>query len=327
MNCNQDGQSLRDVFCSMVSNYIKLGNSYLNVVKGGDKPLNLYSWDSTKFRIKKDKSFYYVTSYWRDIGDSSTIQDKYKAITLDAEGYNDNDFVICVKNLMPEFDYYGLPDWVGAIDWVDIEYRISKFNIDKFDNGLMPSAMVSIYGQAPEGMTPKAYTQAIANKFTGEGNNDKMLVQLLDSPESKPDVFEFTRERDGEFRELSELATNNIVRVHRFSPALAGLETAGKLGSTQQLRLEYEKFMNSVAIPDYQKPIVNAFNKVIKEYMGLPYKLKVVNLPPIGLSGMIEPAKVMTLNEQREQIGLEMDEDGDRYLNIGNNSNRNTDGI
>ena len=37
-----------------------------------------------------------------------------------------------------------------------------------------------MFGEVPDGMNAQAYVQEIKKRYTGEGNNDKFLVELLD---------------------------------------------------------------------------------------------------------------------------------------------------
>ncbi len=218
----------------------------------------------------------------------------------------------------PEFNFYGLPDYVGALDWIDIEYRMSKYNIDKFDNGFFPSVLIQMFGEVPDGMNAQQYVEKIKEKFTGEANNDKFLVELLDSPEQAASIKEFDRERDGEFMELSQLTTKAIITAHRITPSLAGIETSGKLGSNQQIKDEYDKFMNSVVIPDYQEPLLKVLNRIIKrdtKYNNI--EVGILNVSPVGDSAKVDLNAVITINEARKMLGLEVLEDarGEQFVN------------
>jgi hypothetical protein len=92
---------------------------------------------------------------------------------------------------------------------------MSKYNIDKFDNGFFPSVLIQLFGEVPDGLNAQQYVDKIKEKFTGEANNDKFLVELLDSPEQAASIKEFERERDGEFLELSQMAVKAIITAHR----------------------------------------------------------------------------------------------------------------
>ena len=308
---NPEGQSLYDVFCEWIQSYIITGNYYPHIKKSGDYTA-LYSEDATTVRKSKDTKRAYLSNFWRDIGLSNTPSAEYPVNELEFyDGTSQKEFLIHGMRKYPEFNYYGLPDYVGALDWIDIEYRMSKYNIDKFDNGFFPSVLIQMFGEVPDGMNAQQYVDKIKDKFTGEANNDKFLVELLDSPEQAASIKEFERERDGEFLELSQLTTKAIITAHRITPSLAGIETGGKLGSNQQIKDEYDKFMNSVVIPDFQEPLLKMLNKIISrdtKYGNI--EIGILNVAPVGNSERVDINGVVTINEARKMLGLDALEGG-----------------
>ncbi len=195
-----------------------------------------------------------------------------------------------------------------------------KYNIDKFDNGFFPSALIQAFGEVPDGLNAQQYVEKIKETFTGESDNSKMIIELLDSPEQAANIHEFEREKDGEFTNLSALATDAIVTAHRITPSLAGLETVGKLGSNQQIKNEYDKFMNSVIIPDFQEPLLRVLNRIIKrETIWGNIEVCILNVAPVGNSDRIDVNAITTINEARLMMGMqpfeEDDERGELFVN------------
>jgi hypothetical protein len=324
---NPEGDSLRDVFQQMAQSFIITGNCYPHVKKSGNY-VAIYNEDATTVRKSKDKKTAFLSNFWRDILLDSTPTHQYP-INSDLkffDGKESKEYIIHLMRKTLEFNYYGLPDYVGALDWIDIEYRLSKYNIDKFENGFFPSVLIQMFGDVPEGLNAQQYVEKIKNGYTGEANNDKFIVELLDSPEQAAHIKEFERERDGEFMDLSQLATKNIITAHRITQSLAGLETSGKLGSNQQMRNEYDKFMNSVIIPDFQNPLLRCINSIIKrETKWSNIKISVLNVSPVGVSEEIDVNAVLTINEGRDLLGFEMieDEKGQDIINSNSDSNIN----
>jgi len=317
---NPEGDTLYDVFCDWVQSYVITGNFYPHISKSGEFTA-LYSEDATTVRKSKDKKTAYLSNFWRDIKLNTTPTHQYSVTEIPFyDGTNRKQYLIHGIRKYPEFNYYGLPDYVGALDWIDIEYRMSKYNIDKFDNGFFPSVLMQLFGEVPDGLNAQQYVEKFKEKFTGEGNNDKMVIELLDSPEQAANVKEFDRERDGEFLELSQLATKAIISAHRITPSLAGLETAGKLGSSQQIKEEYEKFMNSVIIPDFQEPLLNMLNKIIARETSFNIKVGILNVAPVGNSDKVDINGVITINEARKMLGMQELEDGRGDLFVNQNS-------
>jgi hypothetical protein len=320
---NPEGDSLYDVFCDWVQSYVITGNFYPHVKKSGDF-VALYSEDATTVRKSKDKKTAYLSNFWRDIKLNTTPTHEYPVYEIPFyDGTMRSNYLIHGMRKYPEFNFYGLPDYVGALDWIDIEYRMSKYNIDKFDNGFFPSVLIQLFGEVPDGLNAQQYVDKIKEKFTGEANNDKFLVELLDSPEQAASIKEFERERDGEFLELSQMAVKAIITAHRITPSLAGLETAGKLGSSQQMREEYDKFMNSVIIPDFQEPLLKCLNKIIERETNYGIKLGILNVAPVGNSEKVDVNGVITINEARKMLGMEELEDGRGELFVNQNAIQN----
>ena len=320
---NPEGDSLYDVFCDWVQSYVITGNFYPHVKKSGDF-VALYSEDATTVRKSKDKKTAYLSNFWRDIRLNTTPTHEYPVYEIPFyDGTKRANYLVHGMRKYPEFNYYGLPDYVGALDWIDIEYRMSKYNIDKFDNGFFPSVLMQLFGEVPDGMNAQTYVEKFKEKFTGESNNDKMIVELLDSPEQAAIIKEFERERDGEFLELSQLAVKSIITAHRITPSLSGLETAGKLGSSQQMREEYDKFMNSVIIPDFQEPLLKILNNIITRETNYGIKVGILNVSPVGNSEKVDINGVITINEARKMLGMEELEGGRGELFVNQNSIEN----
>ena len=319
MEVNPEGDTLRDVFKDLTQSFVITGNCYPHIKKVGDYTA-LYCEDATTVRKSKDKKRAYISNFWRDILNSNTPSSQYPInsnLTF-YDGSQKSEYLMHIMRKYPEFNYYGLPDYVGALNWIDIEYRIPKYNIDKFDNGFFPSVLMQMFGEVPDGMNAQEYVNKIKDTYVGEGKNDKILIELLDSPEQAAVIQQLENEREGEFLTLSNLSEKAIIVAHRITPGIAGLETAGKLGSNQQIKDEYDKFMNSVVIPDYQEPLLRFINRIIKrETKWNNIEISVLNVAPVGNSAGLDINAVTTINEGRGMLGMNPLEDnrGENFIN------------
>lgn len=317
-----DGErtSLHELYQQIQHNYISIGNAYIEVQRSGDSWF-LFPHDATKIRLGKDRKKAYISAFWREIqlGEATTLA-PVKEIEL-WNGKVDTKqkrFLIHLKQTANEYDYYGVPEYVGVLQWADIEYRIPNYNLTRFDNGFFPSALITLKGNPPQGMTAQKFVEKVKDNFTGEGNNDKMFVQLVSDESQTADIFEFSGVKEGEFKELQELATSKIINGHRWFPELAGIQTAGKLSGAKEIRNQYEIALNSLIKPEFQNPVLKCFNTLLK-MIGKQYTVEVINVAPVGLAEMIDPTKVLSINEQRALLGYEEQEDG-------NNENGMDDG-
>ena len=307
---NNHEESLIDVYTKCARDLVTTGNFAGEVVRSGGQQF-IFHKDITTVRLGKADADnrinnVYISPDWSAIKKNARAGTEEKITVVPSYRYGtkeDNSIYYC-KSYTPEHFYYGTPDFIGANLWIDIEYRIPKYNLDKFDNHFAVGAIVDLFGtEPPMGYTAQEYVDEIVNKFTGEGNNNKVLFQMLDSQEQKSSFQILDNIREGDFEKLHNLAVQNIITAHRFTPSLAGIATAGKLGSTQQVQSEFEIINNTVIRP-YKDKLLRVFNTLIKE-AGFDIKLDVHTSSPVSVTSMIQPSEVMTINEQRQLLGLE----------------------
>jgi len=294
---NNHEESLIDVYTKCARDLITTGNFAVEVVRSGGQQF-IFHKDITTVRLEKADADnrinnVYISPDWSAIKKNARAGQEEKITKIPAYFYGskESNSIYYCKNYSPEFFYYGVPDHIGASLWVDIEYLIPTFNVNKFGT------------EPPEGMTAQQYLDKIIEKFTGEGNNSKILFQMLDSQEQKSSIQVLDNVREGDFQKLHDLAVQNIITAHRFTPSLAGIATAGKLGSTQQVQSEFEIINNTVIRP-YKDKLLRVFNTLIKE-AGFDIKLDVHTASPVSVTSLIQPSEVMTINEQRQLLGLE----------------------
>lgn len=223
---------------------------------------------------------------------------------------------IHLKQYAAGFFYWGLPEWISAQFWAEIEYRIPRFNITKFQNGFTPSAIVQFYGS----MSPdeaKEMINKFTEKFTDTGNNHKIFAQVLRDEKLKANVEPLSERHDGEFLELQQMATQAIVTANRWMMSLSGLATAGQLGNNQQIRNETEYVQNTVIKKRqnlFLSRIVNVYMAEAGIWLSAPWadvRLSISNSMPISFIGDLDPEKALLLNEKREVMGYEpLDEAG-----------------
>lgn len=216
--------------------------------------------------------------------------------------------IVHLKNYEPTLVYWGIPDWVSAKLWAELEYRIPKYNQSKFENGFTPSAIISLFGSANSEEARKV-VQAMKDCFTGTGNNSKMFIQALRDPSYKSDVQILNNAAEGEFMNLQNLAQTNIIAAHRWSVALTGLRTAGSLGSNQQIRSEFDIVYNTVIRPMQRLYLSKFLNPIIQDagkFLGHNWSNIAMDISkpmPVSFAGDIPIEKILTINEMRSEMG------------------------
>tara|TARA_R100000655_G_scaffold65084_1_gene103589 strand:+ start:2667 stop:3905 length:1239 start_codon:yes stop_codon:yes gene_type:complete len=303
------GESMREVYGRIMDDYYSFGNAFLQIVKyeGG---INLYHIDATKCRISKNQEHVYIHPNWEKYG--TTKEDT--VIVPIYPKFEKNTAIIHFKDYEPTFNYYGLPDFVASLEWLKIDWELQSYNHSKFKNNFTPSAIVEINGDMGEEEAETLVKDA-QKRWTGKGNNSKILFLVKNGDTSPANVTVLSDTADGSFMDLQRLTSQNIITSHRWQPAMSGIVSSGKLSSTgNEIRVAWEMVMGTV-IKDVEELLFNKIKQVIKETSSLDIDdFQIIYEPPVSYVSDIVPNQILTINEQREMLGFESTEFGDRML-------------
>ena len=308
---NADKESLRDVFKKLADDYYTFGNAYMECVKY-DGGVNIYHIDATTVRVAKSKKEVYVNSDWCKYWNQ---EDKMYRLPIYPRVAH-NKFVIHFKDYEPTFNYYGLPDYVAALEHIAVDYEIGKWNHTKFLNGFQPSAIVEINGDMGEEEAQKMVTEA-QKKFVGEGNNGKILFIVKNGDTAPANVQIIKDDQEGSWLELQQITDQNIITANRWQPSLSGIVSSGKMNNTgSEIRIAYDLVMTTV-IRDTSELLLNGIRTVLYNEMGYdPKDITIHYEPPISYANDVDIREILTINEQRRLIDedLPMLEDGDVFV-------------
>ena len=200
-------------------------------------------------------------------------------------------------------EYYGEPDSVAALVDMALEYRISSWNLSEFDNGFRPSSLMQFVGdyEAEEAME---YLYDMQKKFTGDGNNGKIVMQVVPNKELFANIQQLQTTQDGDFSELAQRVETNILKAHRLPKVLAGIPIAGKLGGdTKEIETAYNYTMNTVIYPvqaEFVERLKEPFFDIVAGD-GLDYEI--IDNPPITITAQLDVNEILTTDEKRQLLG------------------------
>lgn len=300
---NADGDSLDDVMRKVINDYWTFGNAYLEIVIG-EGYVNLYHHDSTTARMDKDKKKILFHPDWADVRrteDKITSCDIYPVFKKYRKGVKRSVLHFC--DYESTFYYYGLPDYVAALDHIKIASQIGKYNLTRFKNGFMPSAIIELGADMSE-EEAQIFINEAREKLTGENNNSKILFIAKNGDESASNVKIINDTSDGSFMELQTITNDNIISSHRWNPALSGIQVAGSLGNNQQILTIYDIVMSTV-IREPQQMVLRELKKILKNLGGFDVSdLHIVNKPPVTMLGAINPTDYISVQEGRRIFHL-----------------------
>lgn len=311
-------ETFEELYEKEALSYIGWGAAYVRGVRDSVGNVHYFPVDPTKVRLGFfnenmiiEKAF--ISPDWqriRNLLPDSEQKDRMVEIEMFNGTDTQEEFLIMERRMFPGLDYYGVPDYMASIlsGWVDINYRIGKFNIDDLDNGMFPSMLLQMFGEPPQGQDPEEFMKDIVAKFTGEGNNGKIVGQLLDNPEQAANIEILDRVQQGHFETLDKMSDQQLVTAHGWYRSLTGLAEPGSLGSNQQIKNEFDLAMNMKVIPDYRRPLNRFFNKLLR-IADKDFQVGVINLRPLSLANDVDVNKVLIVDEGREVLGFEPHKD------------------
>ena len=320
-NVNLHGHTLADVLSMLAFDFDAFGNAFAEIVRGPDF-CYIYHVPVYMTAIRKVEDDRVIKS----VG----IYDNWEEVPLQTDGtlyaakgfrevpiypaFSERDenglerSIVHVTQYAAGYFYFGLPEWIGAKMWAEIEYMTQRFNLSKFENGFMPSGLLQFFGSMSQ-TEAKTLLEAIESKFSGTGNNHKIFMQVIRDEKLKANWQPMSAVQDGEFMDLQQLAASAIVVANRWSKSLAGFATEGQLGTNQQIRQEMEYLQNTVIKPRQNillSRIINPYIELCAQVSpAIPAGLQFIisNSLPVSFMGEISVENALSTDEKREVLG------------------------
>lgn len=211
-----------------------------------------------------------VPSYWY-CADWSSPSGKNKPFEIISYDPNRADThpnqILAVRPFSPGSFYYPKPDYNGAVEYCEIERRVSTFHNANLKNGMAPSFIIKMRNGQPSPEEQSAIERNIMRQMSGEANAGNVLIFYSDpGADNTPEIDTVTAsDLDKQFQQISLECSEKIMVAHRVvSPLLFGLKTGGGLGSNaDELRQADELMRNNVIDPsrdvilDHLEPLFN----------------------------------------------------------------------
>lgn len=229
-------------------------------------------------RAKEDNGFWYCKD-WTKRGWS---KENEPVFIPDYDPENKGGVQVFAYNeYRPGADVYPLPGYFGALNDIETDVEISKYNLSVIKNGMFSSKMIVFNDGVPTDEIKGKIEKDFKRKFAGSENSGNFMLVFNNDPAKAPQVQDLsTTDLDKLFDQLNKTTQGEIFSGHGVtSPMLFGIRTEGQLGGRSEIVEAYEIFKNTY---------VNEKQQAIED-------VAAVLLPIIGqTASKIEPVEPIT---------------------------------
>ena len=302
---NGNGESLRQVLNKLAFDKSLFGNAFLEVVTDSERTfLALYHQDASRCRVAKDNAHIVMHHDWtRFDADSAMTLPLYPQ--FEEQGDGTLRAIIHYKDYEPMFDHYGVPPYIAGLNVSAIAYKTDKWNISRLDNSFQLSGVMILDGATDDEQQAERIVRTAEQKFGG--NPGQVMFVVRDAPETDNSRFiPFSAQNDGDWKELHDQATSDIVVAHSWFRSLSGLDYSSGFNSERILH-EYEIALNTVILAE-QAELMEPIISVLRDIAGIDSSsLQIINRPPTRSKPIY-----MKVWEARKADGLDYDPEDEK---------------
>ena len=200
---------------------------------------------------------------------------------------------------------YPLPDYVGALKYIEVDTEISNYYLNSIKNGFTAQTHIQLFKGIPTPEEARSTARRFKENYQGTDNAGGLIIQYND-PQEKESVISNLQpsDFDKQFDLLNKTVQQEIFVAHKVnSPMLFGVRVEGQLGGRSEMIEAYEMFQQSYIEPRQQK-VDNSLTYLF-EFIA-PVRLETINKPPVGVDYVaLFTAGLLTQNEARKELGFD----------------------
>jgi predicted transcriptional regulator len=200
---------------------------------------------------------------------------------------------------------YPLPDYVGALKYIEVDTEISNYYLNSIKNGFTAQTHIQLFKGYPSAEEARQTARRFKENYQGTDNAGGLIIQYND-PTEKESVINNLQpsDFDKQFDLLNKTVQQEIFVAHKVnSPMLFGVRVEGQLGGRSELIEAYEMFHHAYIEPRQQK-IDDTFAYLLEPIASV--RLETINKPPIGLDYQaLFTAGIIDRNEARKELGFD----------------------
>jgi len=183
-----------------------------------------------------------------------------------------------IKNPYSTLDSYGLPNWIGAFNFIEADFQFGIQIENSAKNGFTPKTHITMIGRNMSKEERRLAAENIQDRLSGS-KGDQVVVSFVAKETEKPIIEKIEANNlDKTIETMSRLNDAKILTAHNItSPTLFGVMTTGQTmgGTGTEMISAFNLFKATEIIPD-RKVIVDAFANLFDMTELINVKLEIV---------------------------------------------------
>lgn len=248
--------------------------------KDGTKISEVNYLPANKVRLSDDEKFVFYSDDWSNTKKFPPI----KKPKFNPQNPTQAQ-ILYVREYRPGVEYYGIPDYISVVNWVELEYEISLYHLNQVKNGFHPSMILNFSNGVPSDDEIEETVRQMQNDFQGAMKAGKVMFLFSDGKDRAVEVTPVQlNNSDERFIELNKEITQGILTGHNVvNPNAFGISVAGSLGGKNEILESIELFQATYIDPKMRliEGVFNrlaSFNEIQSQFVINPYKIDFTNI-------------------------------------------------
>ena len=181
----------------------------------------------TKVHVDGEDDGYYICNNWKKWANAPIVFCP-KFSTINRKETNQ---ILYCRKYNPASEIYGVPGYLSAARWCELEYEISNFHLNAAKNGFTPGIRINIPYGIPNDDAIDREIQRLRNEFEGTNNANAPIITFSDGDDNKITIDSLdSNSSDERFIQLNKEITEGIMTGHQVtSPTLFGVMQEGMM--------------------------------------------------------------------------------------------------
>lgn len=261
-NTNEDWDTLIE---KIAKDYTTFGGFCFQVVlnKNGNN-VSLFHTDFSKIRVGETNEYgtplnFFLSNDWRKTsGQYAPAQIKAYASEELQQGVP---YLYYYKDYEPSLDYYPVPHYFSALNYIEADGLLGKFYRNSINNGFAPSVIITIPSN-PGDEAKQQFNKDMTASFAGTNGANSIVVLYGESQDIKPEVTPFSASENADlYNNVNDVIFQKIISAHRLSsPTLAGISGSGNLSGNASEIINSFILYNYTVIHKLRRKILDTLN-------------------------------------------------------------------